>query len=609
MSDLTPGGETRPASPHLSTEKGRELRERVLRELAEVKGRIDLASEMTSGPQAKEQLRAAHQPQKTARLKDAAAWIVRHEDAALEHFADGSEIDPARIDPVVVAVRTRAEADLFRFATLDWSVPVSAGYGRRNRFLVFDRQNDKLAAVFSLGDPVISQAARDRAIGWNLEQRNARLYHVYDAFVLGAVEPYRQLLGGKLAALLTMSNEVRAFLTRKYAGTTTMTEKQKDPTPVLITTSSALGRSSVYNRVTYEGRRVLHSVGFTRGFGHFQFSDELFADLLTFVRQDVLPTPDTKLGSSKYGSGPNWRFRVIRTALKALDIDDNHLQHNVRREVFLAPVAEGWREYLCGEREDFVPYDMPAAAIGAYYRERWAIARAERKPGYSFWSREEARISPQLLARQLSLSSYASSLPGRIDLGPYHLAVGVAKRGRPRRKAGSNSDGIAYMSLLQGLGDDVPIADVTWASGEREVVGELPGRTSPLRLSVSPSEDFHSMGVLEFRIARPSGHGRVRYVQPKFDELTETFGFDVVAVLDQLGEGTIGTRGELLGDDASTPDRLCVLFPLENRLVPALVWTITRALPLADAEAEIQPISEPRIIRPAPTSENLVLDG
>src|SRR4051794_13913403 len=124
MSTSTPGGETRPASPHLDNRDAQDLRERVLRELAEVKGRIDLANEMSNKVRAKEQLRVVHQAQKAARLEDAAEWIVGHEDVALEHFADGSEIDPARIDPVVVAVRTAAEANLFRFATLDWSVPV-----------------------------------------------------------------------------------------------------------------------------------------------------------------------------------------------------------------------------------------------------------------------------------------------------------------------------------------------------------------------------------------------------------------------------------------------------------------------------------------------------
>lgn len=611
MAQPAPGGETRPASPHLERPQAQELRERVLRELAEVKGRIDLATEMTDVVRAKEQLRAAHQAQKGARLKDAAEWIMRHEDAALQHFANGSDIDPRLIDPVVVAVRTAAEADLFRFATLDWSVPVSAGYGRRNRFLVFDRQNDKLMAIFSLGDPVISQSARDRAIGWDTPQRNTRLYHVYDAFVLGAVEPYRQLLGGKLAALLTLSNEVREFLTAKYSGTTTsIRQAQKDPTPVLITTSSALGRSSVYNRVTYNGQLMFHSVGFTRGFGHFQFSDELFGDLLSFVREEVLPTPTTKVGSSKYGSGPNWRFRVIRTALKALDVDESHLQHNVRREVFLAPVADGWREYLCAERDDFAPYDISAAAIGEYYRGRWAVGRAERKPGYRFWSREEARISPHIPTRQLSFFISSVSPPGRIDMGAYHLAVGVKQRSLVERVHGKRGDGVAYVSRLQGPDDEIEIADVTWSTGKREVVGEIPDLAVSLRLEVSSSDLFHSMGIVDLRIARAArDKQRVRYVDVAASDLRTAFGFDIERVLDRFGEATVGPRSELLGDDGRSRDRLCVIFPLDNRVVPALLWTLTRGLSVRQASLSEPLISEPKIVRMAPSSNNVRVDA
>ena len=381
------------------------------------------------------------QAQKAARLKDAAQWIVRHEDVAIEHFADGSEIDPRRIDPVVVAVRTAAEADLFG-SRLSTGRCRLCGYGRRTRFLVFDRQNDKLIAVFSLGDPVISQSARDRAIGWDTGHRNSRLYHVYDAFVLGAVEPYRQLLGGKLAALLTLSNEVRDLLTAKYSGTTTeISKEQKDPTPVLITTSSALGRSSVYNRVTYDGQLMLHSVGFTRGFGHFQFSDDLFGDLVTFVRGEVLPTPATKVGSSKYGSGPNWRFRVIRTALKALDIDESHLQHNVRREVFLrqsrmagvsifAASAMTSCPTICRPRRS-ASTTVSAGRSGGRSASRATDSGAARRRG----SARNCRRGTALL-RALQ----RPSRPDRHDA--YHLAVGVAKQlfiARARATAGTAS--------------------------------------------------------------------------------------------------------------------------------------------------------------------------
>ena len=48
-----------------------------------------------------------------------------------------------------------------------------------------------LLGVFALGDPVYNLRARDDLIGWNVEQRSARLYNVLDAFVLGAVPPYK----------------------------------------------------------------------------------------------------------------------------------------------------------------------------------------------------------------------------------------------------------------------------------------------------------------------------------------------------------------------------------------------------------------------------------
>ena len=137
---------------------------------------------------------------------------------------------------------TEHEKKLFRFASLHWSVPVTTGYGRRTSFLVKDRSNDKLIGIFALRDPVIGLGPRDEAIGWTTEQRYDRLYNVYDAYVLGAVEPYRQLLGGKLMALATISNETTNHLVKKYTSgdeeerKTVIRDEVKDPTPVMIIT-------------------------------------------------------------------------------------------------------------------------------------------------------------------------------------------------------------------------------------------------------------------------------------------------------------------------------------------------------------------------------------
>ncbi|HVX18365.1 MAG TPA: Druantia anti-phage system protein DruA [Acidimicrobiales bacterium] len=340
----------------------------------------------------KQSIRALHQAQRSQVLAKAANFIETWENRVLGSFADGDEVDPEQINPAVVQVTTEEEAAIFRYASLHWSVPVSQGYGRRTRFLIMDQSNGKLIGIFALGDPVFNLKVRDDLIGWGPEQRKRRLYNVFDAFVLGAVEPYRQLIGGKLAALCAVSDETRIFLKEKYDGTRTIIDQQvKIATPVLITTTSALGRSSVYNRLTFGDRKVLQPIGFTEGFGHFQFSDDVFTELVELARRD-----DPRRGN-EYGDGPNWKMRTIRSSLQKLGLSGNLLKHGIKREVFIAPLSFGWRAFLRGETDVIRPVAYPLGDISRYYSERWAIPRAQRMPGFRSWDHHGMRLSSQMV--------------------------------------------------------------------------------------------------------------------------------------------------------------------------------------------------------------------
>jgi hypothetical protein len=125
---------------------------------------------------------------------------------------------------------------------------------------------------------------------------------------------------------------------------------------------------------------------------------------------------------------------------------------------------------------------------------------------------------------------------------------------------------------------------------------------------VNTSALFRNMGVVDFRIARASGNnGRVRYVEMDPAKLNTTFGFDVGGVLDRLGEASLGTRRELLGDDGPAGDGLCVIFPFDNRELPALLWTLARGLSVTRSARSDSPIGEPRLVRRAPRADSLVL--
>lgn len=339
----------------------------------------------------KEVARRLHAQQRARVLDKNAEFVKQWEDQLLTCFASGAEIDPASITPSVRPVVTDKDAALFRYASLSWSVPVSQGYGRRTRFLLWDEYTEKLMGIFAMGDPVFNLRVRDDVIGWSTVDRKERLYNVFDAFVLGAVEPYRQLLGGKMAALATVAEETIEILTEKYRGTkTTIQGAEKPPRPVLVTTTSSLGRSSIYNRLTFDGRRVFVSVGFTQGFGHFQFSDDLFADLVRHVELS------RELRGNQYGQGPNWKIRTLRTALQSLELPDDLLRHGLRREVFLAPLGVAWRAFLRGETENLRWYRYRLGDLSEHFRSRWAVPRAARRSEWRTFDPDSERISAEL---------------------------------------------------------------------------------------------------------------------------------------------------------------------------------------------------------------------
>jgi hypothetical protein len=564
--------------------------------LATTYGFVEKSENAASQEESKYWLRRAHDAQRRDRLQDAKGFIERNEDSLLSYFANGTDIDPTQIDPIVTPVVTQQHADLWTYASLTWSVPVSQGYGRRTKFIVRDRFNDKVMAIFALGDPVIGLGARDKEIGWTKEQRHKRLYNIYDAFVLGAVEPYRQLLVGKLAALLAISNETRNYLTNKYTGATTVIRgESKNPTPVLITTSSALGRSSVYNRLTYGHEKAFYSVGYTTGFGHFQISEEMFQQLV------LLTQASGKGQVGEFGKGANYRFRVIRHALTELGLPADGLRHGVKREVFLAPVATNWKEFLRGETDTIAPKHMPIEEVSHYFRERWAIPRAQRKPDYLNWKRENMRLSNELPDANIQYSltdafGSATLLPERttrtwsID----DVAVVESPEILPVNGttiSGAQSSGTATVSQLEFEKTRITLHHTKWENGEQDIQAvdrhDSPPNTDSLirrlRIGIYPSPLHEHLNFMELRVAAPGENGRATVKKLSQSDLERLLGHPLDHYFPRSKRIILGTRAELFRDDSRRRTELCLAYPNTDNQIPVLVWTVTRLFALTHA--------------------------
>lgn len=335
----------------------------------------------------KDAIRSVHGIQREDRLIANKQFLTAQFANLAEYFASGEDIDPKRIRPVLQRVKTGTwEGDLFRLASLTWSVPVSNGFGRRLRYLVWDDSNDKLIGIIAIGDPVFNLSVRDNLIDWTVKDRGERLVNIMDAYVLGAIPPYNMLLGGKLVACLLRTRDIYDDFTRAYGSTTGIISKQEKKARLLaITTSSSMGRSSVYNRLKLGGVEYMTPIGYTGGWGHFHIPDSLFLDLRDYLRAIGHSYADL----NRFGQGPNWRLRTTRAALAALGFKEDMLRHGIQREVFMCSLATNAVKILqSGRGRPNLSTLLSAEAVADLAVERWLVPRAERRPEYRNWKAE-----------------------------------------------------------------------------------------------------------------------------------------------------------------------------------------------------------------------------
>lgn len=348
-------------------------------------GRVELPEDTT-----KDDLRRVNEMACMKKRQEARLRLARYEDRLLSRIAAGSDMVVDNVQPRLVQVERDTEDELlFRYICLHWSIPVSSGYGRRLRFLVEDQSNGKLIGIFGLGDPVYSLRSRDQWIGWDAKAKKERLYHVMDAFVLGAVPPYSSLLCGKLVAMLAMTDTVRKAFRNRYGGRETVISGEvRKPYLALITTASALGRSSLYNRLRIDGTDYWHRIGTTEGWGEFHFSNGVYADIRAYAERWCEATAKKE----PWGNGFRNKREVIRKVLSRIGLSTDLGNHGIQREIYGAPLGHDALAFLRGETSRPRFLKLTEADVWSAFRERWFLPRAARCPEFQSFQPESYRL-------------------------------------------------------------------------------------------------------------------------------------------------------------------------------------------------------------------------
>lgn len=384
---------------HITTDK---LRQLIVDELESLDFAFDEQGNIVPpDTTSKDVVKRLHETSRNIELQKSQRWLQPKLDKYKKYFADGSDIKPEKIKPQLIQVTDNWHSDLFRITRLTWSLPYSFGFGRRLRYLIFDEHNEKLIGIFALQSPPIHFPARDTLFEYPDGKKVELVNQTMDIHTLGAIPPYSILLGGKLVALATTCNQVRKDYRYKYKGRKTQMEEQVLPARlVALTTTSAFGRSSIYNRLKYDKEIVAESIGFTEGYGNFHLQK------LYPVFKEYLVAKGVSIEGG-YGTGPRRSWQLIRSTLDRVGFSGDLLKHGVQRETFLFPLITNLKKYLEGDNKRPKYFNRPFDDLADYWIDRWMLPRSKRVTYWRNYQKSE-------LLNSLILPEEAHNHNGRI---------------------------------------------------------------------------------------------------------------------------------------------------------------------------------------------------
>ena len=332
----------------------------------------------------KNSIKKIHEYSKNEQIKLQREFLKEGYKTIRKYLINGEDIEPEKIDLELRVVEKGTETyKIFRWWNLAWwSVPYQRAYGRQIRFLLWDKTHNAPFGLLGLQSPILKMSVRDDFLQIPKESLDVWVNRSMQAQRLGAIPPYNQLLGGKMVALSLTSNELRKVYKDKYRNSETLIEKRIiKPDLLFLTTTSAFGRSSIYNRLKYKDEPIAESLGFTKGSGTFHIPQELYIDILTFLSQKGINN------KTSFGNGPSRKIKLLDKAFGMLDLGQ-FTYHNIQREFFLFPLTKDLKQVISkGYKPDY--YDRKLIDLTQFWKERWCIPRSERFSDWKKFNGEE----------------------------------------------------------------------------------------------------------------------------------------------------------------------------------------------------------------------------
>ena len=348
-----------------------DLRERILEELKAQGFRVN--PHVQAPTESKELLKEIHYRKRMERIKHHRRKLKKSLSTVMEHMVDGTILEPENISLELREVHPEdEEADLaFWWDLMWWSLPYTKMYGRQIRLLIWDKGHDSPFGLLSLQSPTIRSNIRDTYLEIPKDEHDYWINQGMYAQRVGAFPPYNDLLGGKFVAMTMLSNELRTIYRRKFEGRRTLLRNRILPARLLfITTTSAYGKSSMYDRIRYKEDKIGKMIGFTSGTGTFQFPENLYSELLSLMADRGVDV------SRGFGTGPSRKLRLTYKGLQLLGIG-GAITHNVKRSIYMFLTVRNLSDIVkTGAEPEWKDY--PFSDLFKFWHKRYCLPRAGR---------------------------------------------------------------------------------------------------------------------------------------------------------------------------------------------------------------------------------------
>lgn len=298
------------------------------------------------------------------------------------YFKEPSVIKLNKIRPILVNIdNDPLMKSLYKITRHTWSMPFNKGYGRRLRYVVYDEFHDSVIGIIGLQSPPADLACRDSLFDFSKVNKLDKINQTMDIFSLGSIPPYSAILGGKLVAGLAGSRKIVNDYKDKYANIETLIEnKLLSNQLVALTTTSAFGKSSIYNRLKFGEHLIAEPIGYTKGFGNLHL-EQVYPKMIELLKENNLYT------SGGYGHGPKQRWQNMTKALKILNLPNSYSRHGVQREVYLYRLREDLEQGMSGGKFGKITA-IKEKDYSEFWLERWAKPRADRQSDWQTISTE-----------------------------------------------------------------------------------------------------------------------------------------------------------------------------------------------------------------------------